>query len=40
MRMFAALTVLGCAVAMAGCATITKGTDDLVTIDTDPAGAQ
>ena len=25
---------------MAGCATITKGTDDLVTIDTEPDGAQ
>ncbi len=40
MRMFTAITVLGCAAAVAGCATITKGTDDLVTIDTDPGGAQ
>ena len=39
MRMFTAMTVLGCAVAMAGCATITKGTDQLVTIDTEPDGA-
>ena len=38
--MFTAITVLGFAAAVAGCATITKGTDDLVTIDTDPGGAQ
>ena len=40
MRMFTAITVLGCAAAVAGCATITKGTDELVTIDTEPDGAQ
>ena len=39
MRTITAITVLGCAVAV-GCATITKGTDDLVTIDTKPDGAQ
>lgn len=40
MRMFTAITLLGCAAAVAGCATITKGTDELVTINTDPGGAQ
>ncbi len=40
MRMLIAITALGCAAAVAGCATITKGTDDLVTIDTEPDGAQ
>ena len=40
MRMLTAITLLGCAAAVAGCATITKGTDELVSIDTAPDGAQ
>lgn len=40
MRMSKVIFALGFAVALAGCATITKGTDDLVTIDTEPDGAQ
>lgn len=40
MRVFTIIAALGFAAALAGCATITKGTDDLVTIDTEPDGAQ
>jgi hypothetical protein len=39
MRIIKAVTIFACAGALAGCATITKGSDDLVTIDTEPEGA-
>lgn len=39
MRSFGTVSVIGVAVLLAGCSTITTGTDEMVTIETDPAGA-
>jgi hypothetical protein len=39
MRGFTAVNIFVIGIALAGCATITTGSDDLVTIDTDPNGA-
>ena len=39
MRILKMMALLGGLAVVAGCATITTGSDDLVTIDTDPSGA-